>query len=126
MSLIADIVGVIGGITATLAWLAILRNERRAKEEVHVLLKPEDQMHFQWGCRVILPLCLKRRDLGRAEILSRIEMLPMRQKGARFSLRALADPAFVQGINEVAEGRTSTLVIPCSADEMEQFDVPWD
>lgn len=93
---------------------------RRASETVAVTLAITEG---EGDRKVELPLSLLRRDVTRAELLGRIGMLPMREAGRRFSLRALSSPAFLAGINEVAEGKTSRLVIPATTEEIEQFDI---
>ena len=44
-----------------------------------------------------------------------------RDQGQRYSLRAMSTPAFMRAINEVVEGKSSTLVIPCTKEELDQF-----
>jgi len=116
---VADVAGVTGAIISALVLLRLKLAEQKMQEDVQVLLRLEGEE----GRVIALPLALKRRDLGRAELLGRLGMLPMRQKGARFALRALSNPAFMQGINEVTDGKTSVLVIPCTEDEIDQFDL---
>jgi len=70
-----------------------------------------------------LPLELRRADVTRAEILGRIGMLPMQEKGARFSLKYLNKPSFLQQLNQIREDAdVSMLVIQCDSDEFMQFD----
>lgn len=66
---------------------------------------------------------MRRRDLTRAEILGRLGMVPMKQPGKRFAIRHLATPEFIRAINEVVDRKTSELVIPCSQEEFDQFDI---
>jgi len=116
---VSDLAGAIGGIVAAIGVLKMLAAQRRALEHVRVVLRLEEQ----GGGSVTLPLEMLRRDVSRAELLGRIGMLPMRQKGTRFAIRALASPAFMRAVNEVVEGKTSILVIPATQEEVEQFDL---
>ena len=51
-------------------------------------------------------------------------MIPMKEKGKRFSLNYLGEKEFLQRLNEIREGDgDSILVIPCNQEEFEQFDV---
>ncbi|MBK8024623.1 MAG: hypothetical protein IPK19_25155 [Chloroflexi bacterium] len=52
-------------------------------------------------------------------------MIPMREKGARFSLSYLHTPEFWRQINQVLESEQDALLtIPCTDDELRQFDLP--
>ena len=106
-----------GGIFATLAWLK-LRALDRLDEPVAVFLSLTSGEQ-----KIELPLQMRRRDLTRAEFLGRMGMIPMKEKGKRFALRYLFTPEFISGINEVADGKTSVLEIPCSKEEIDQFDL---
>ncbi len=114
---LADTFGVLGGVFATLAWLK-LRALDRLDETVRVFLRLSSGEGM-----IELPLQMRRRDVTRAEILGRLGMLPMRQRGLRFSLRFLAEPEFLNRINKVADRKSSILLIPCTQEEIEQFDL---
>lgn len=112
-----DILDFVGGIFAILVWLKI-RALDRLNESVSVFLS------LTTGEKKIeLPLEMRRRDLTRAEILGRLGMVPMKQSGKRFAIRHLATPEFIRSINEVVDRKTSELVIPCSQQEFDQFDI---
>lgn len=118
LSWAANMLQVGGAVFAALIWANQRRMERAARESVSVLLTLEGG-----GREVLLPLEIIRRDVSRAEILGRIGMLPMREKGARFSLRAVSTPAFMRALNEVVAGRTATLRVPCTQEELGQFEL---
>jgi len=74
------------------------------------------------GKKLELPIELRLADLNRAEILGRIGMLPMRDKGRRYSMRYFSTAKFLNQINRIRErNEDSTLVIPCTSDEINQF-----
>ena len=114
----SNFAGAIGGIIAAIGVVKMLAAQRRQTEPVRVQLRLQAD-----GRSVELPVHMRRKDITRAELLGRLGMLPMKQKGARFSLRALSTPSFMEAVNEVAEGNTSVLVIPASQEELDQFDV---
>lgn len=118
LSWTANVLQVAGAVFAALVWFNQRRMERAAQESVSVLLTLEGE-----GKEIPLPLEIIRRDVSRAEILGRIGMLPMRSKGARFSIRALSTPAFMRALNNVVAGRTATLRVPCTQEELEQFEL---
>lgn len=119
VGVISDTAGAIGGVFAALGVAKMLMAQRRQNELVTVQLVLQGQ-----GERSVeLPLRLRRGDVSRAEMLGRIGMLPMREKGARFSLRHLSSPTFFDDLNKVASGKGGRLVIPASADEFDQFDL---
>lgn len=118
IGLFANVAGAVSGVAAFLGVLRLLREQARLDDRVSVVLKLEAEESV-----VVLPLEMLRRDVSRAELLGRIGMLPMRQKGARFSIRAMSTPAFMQTVNAVVEGTTDTLVIPVTRQELEQFEL---
>ena len=82
--------------------------------EVQLRLEGEDST-------VALPLEMLRKDISRAEP-SDVSVWPLKNQGQRFSrLKAMSTPAFMRSVNEVVEGKTSTLVIPCTKEELDQF-----
>jgi len=113
----SNIAGAIGGIVAAIGVVKMLATQRRALEHVEVQLRLEGE-----GRTVALPLEMLRKDISRAELLGRLGMA-LKNQGQRFSLKALSTPAFMRAVNEVVEGRTSTLVIPCTKEELDQFAV---
>jgi hypothetical protein len=123
ISLIADIVGILGAVFALLAWVQagqinkkIEQEQRRQNKRINVILRNGMQP-------LELPIELRRAELTRAEILGRIGMIPMKEKGKRFSLGYLNTPEFLRRINELTEGhRDSVLEIPCTEEELNQFD----
>lgn len=117
---VSNLAGAVGGVVSAIGILFLLRDKRRMGQEVGVLLRLETA---EGQTAIRLPLALKRRDVSRAELLGRLGMLPMKQKGARFALRHLSSPTFMAAVNEVVEGRRSTLIVPCSQEEIDQFDL---
>ncbi len=70
-----------------------------------------------------LPLGLRRADVIRLEVLGRIGMMPMKEKGSRFSLKYLSTLDFLNQLNQVKEDpNISTITIHCDAEEFSQFD----
>lgn len=114
---ISNFFGFVGGIFAILIWMK-LKTFDRLDEPVAVFLKLASGEQ-----KIELPLQMRRRDLTRAEFLGRMGMIPMREKGKRFSIRFLFTPEFIAGINRVADGKSNTLEIPCSKEEIDQFDL---
>lgn len=121
---LADLIGILGALFALLAWLQsrqlrqeMQRETQRQNRKVMVIIRNGAQ-------RLELPIELRRAELTRAEVLGRIGMIPMRNKGQRFSLNYLSTPEFLQQINQIAEGTgNAVLEIPCREDEFAQFDL---
>lgn len=114
---ISNIAGAVGGIVSAIGVVKLRAAQRRALEhvEVQLLLEGEDRTFA-------LPLEMLRKDISRAELLGRLGMAT-RNQGQRYSLRAMSTPAFMRAINEVVEGKSSTLVILCTKEELDQFAV---
>lgn len=125
VGLVADLIGIAGAVFALFAWLqarrlreTIEREKQRQNRKVTVVLQ-------SGGRSVELPVEMRRAELSRAEILGRIGMIPMHEKGARFSLSTLNTPEFWRQISQVLESdQDALLTIPCTDAELRQFDLP--
>ena len=76
---IADILGVVGGIFAVLAWLKARQLQQEAAAERERLTQPvKVTLRLADNSREItLPMELRRAELTRAELLGRLGMMPM-------------------------------------------------
>ena len=121
---IADVIGVVGAIFATLAWLNTRRAAARLRREEERLSAPVFVCLVSGNDRKILPLELTRAELSRAELLGRIGMVPVKPARERFTLSSLATPVFLRKLREAQQGTGSvTIEIPCTQNEIEQFAV---
>lgn len=72
--------------------------------------------------RFRLPLELLRGEFNRGEVLARIGMLSMKNKGDRFAFEYTGNSEFFSKINQImANDECNELEIPCSREEIEQF-----
>lgn len=125
VSLISDFLGLLGVVFSLLAWLQARQLDKKIEHEKQRQNKRITVILTSGKREIKLPVGLRRAEFTRSEILGWIGMLPMKDKGKRFSLEFLNKPEFFRRINEIisAEGDT-TLVIPCEEQELDQFDVP--
>jgi hypothetical protein len=124
ISLIADFIGILGGIFAFLAWVQARQIDKKIEQERKRQNKRIKVILCNGMQPLELPIELRRAELTRAEILGRIGMIPMKEKGKRFSLGHLNTSEFLRRINEIIEGNgDSVLVIPCTEEELNQFDI---
>lgn len=130
ISLIADIIGILGAGFALLAWLQA-RQLKQEYDAEKVRQHKKVQVVLQHGTQKIeLPVELRRDELTRSEILGRIGMIPIKKEvppkkaGKRFSIVALHTPEFLKQINQIITGtEEGILTISCTEEEMEQFDL---
>ena len=124
IGLVADTIGIAGAIFALFAWRQT-RQIRKIQEQELARQNRRVRVILQHGGEKIeLPMQLRRAELSRAEILGRIGMIPMKKKGARFSLAYTSKPEFLAQINQVLDGTAdSTITIACTEDEFRQFDL---
>lgn len=113
----ANVFDFVGGFAAVWVFFKI-RALDRLNEPVSVFL-----LLTSGEKKIELPLEMRRRDLSRAEILGRLGMVPMKNVGARFAFRHLSTSDFIRSINEVMDRKSRELVIPCSEQEFDQFDI---
>ncbi len=66
---------------------------------------------------------LRRAECTRAEVLGRLGMMK-KNNGQRFSIAHLGTSTFFGHVNDIAEGVSTRLSIPCSEEELAQFDLP--
>ncbi len=117
----ADVLSVVGAFLSAFAWLQGKANGKqiRLNSEIKVILWNELTQR-----ELVLPIHLRRIDVSRPELLGRIGMIPRKNKSEFFVLSYLNSPSFFQELNRIQESdKEGNLVIPCSLDEMDQFDV---
>ncbi|MEI2698787.1 MAG: hypothetical protein V9E94_10730 [Microthrixaceae bacterium] len=127
LSLIADLIGILGAVFALFAWRQA-RQIREDQQREQIRQNQLVQIKLQYGKQSYdLPvLQLRRGELTRAEILGRIGMIPMRtkEKGKRFEIRYVNTAEFLQQINQILDGnKDGILTIPCTEQEFNQFDL---
>ncbi len=124
LGLAADIIGVLGGVFALLAWLQSKRLQKDVEREKY-RLNQKIAIVLQHGAEFYtLKGDTRRAELTRIEVLGRLGMLPMKNKGDRYSLEYLSTAEFIQRIQKIQEGvGVDALVIPCKDDEFEKFDL---
>ncbi len=72
---------------------------------------------------ITLPITIRRCEVSRAEVLGRIGMIPMRQRGQRFTLAYCASMGFCEAISGIVAGHATSLLIPATQEELNQFDL---
>lgn len=122
----ANFIGVFSAIFAGGAWYQawklkrdLLEDTKRKNSYVEVKLRLTGG-----NTEIQLPVELRREILTRSELLGYLGMLPMKEKGKRYSLEYLSKREFSRKINQLAASKKeSELIIPCSKEELAQFDV---
>jgi hypothetical protein len=125
-SFIADVLSVVGSAFALFGWLQakannkqITREQERMNSRIKVILMEKVSRR-----QIVLPVHLRRLELTRAELLGRMGMIPMKNKNNRFALSYLHTASFLKELNRIqASNQEEDLIIPCSREEIEQFDV---
>ncbi|MBV6392012.1 MAG: hypothetical protein KPEEDBHJ_01229 [Anaerolineales bacterium] len=130
VSNVADIIGVLGGVFAFLAWIQTLRlrkyqiaEQKRLNSRIRVVLQYEDEKYE-------LPFPLRRSEFTRAELLGRLGMVPIKndesdQEQKRFLITYLNSRDFFEQMNRIVQGEgDDLLVVPCEWKEFNQFDLP--
>jgi hypothetical protein len=126
----SDIIGVLGGMFAFLAWIQTLRLRRyqiaereRLNSMIRVVLQYEDKKYE-------LPFPMRRSEFTRAELLGRLGMIPIKndeneKEQKRFSLAYLNSREFFEKMNRIVQGEgDALLVVPCEWKEFNQFELP--
>lgn len=124
IGLVADVIGIVGAFTATGALWQLLKNKKEKKrlnQIVSVVLQcTKDD-------RKIKPLMVvRRKDITRAElqgILGTIKLADPKQ--SRYTLSHINTRSFWEDIERLQASDNKegdTLEIPCTVEEIEQFD----
>lgn len=121
LSFIADVIGILAALFA--GWQAYrIRAERnqekkRQDKKVGVILKGSTH-------HIRLPFDLRRGETTRAEILGRIGMIPMKQKGRRFEIQNTNTEEFLLHMYHIIDGYDDAeFIITCTPEEFDQFDL---
>ena len=94
------------------------RNIARQNEKISVVLKHDSG-------EIKIPGKVRREDFSRQEVLGRIGMIPMKEKGQRFTIKYPNMTSFLEEVNRISESKgDGTLYIDCSKEDLEQFDLP--
>lgn len=129
VSSVADIIGILGGVFAFLAWIQASRLRRDAKQERQRQNARIKVILTYGGQKYELPVDMRRAELTRSELLGRLGMIPVKkdEKGdeqRRFSISHLNSKEFFERLNELTLGSgNDVLIIPCKQEEFKQFDM---
>lgn len=129
LSLVADVIGVLGGIFAFFAWLQTSRLRKDAERERQRQNARIKVILSYGGQKYELPFDLRRVELTRSELLGRLGMIPVKKnkrgnEQKRFSISHLNSKEFFERLNELILGSgNDALIIPCERKEYEQFDI---
>jgi len=119
LEFVANLLGVVSVAVSSAIFIKMKLDERKQNKIVSIKLVLVDGSY-----EVGLPLRMLRKDVARAEILGRMGMIPMKEKGKRFSIKSLFTQEFMEEIMSVQLGKADTIKIPCTREEIEQFDIP--
>jgi len=125
IGLIADFIGIGGAFSAAAALWQLKKTEKENERLNHVV---SVVLQCKTDSRRIVPLMVvRRKHITRAElqgILGTIKLVPSK---TRYTLSHLNSREFWQDIERIQTSdndEDAKLVIPCSSEEIEQFDVP--
>lgn len=129
VSIFSDIIGILGGVFAFLAWIQSSRLKKDADHEkqrqnarIKVILTHGNQKYE-------LPVDLRRSELNRSELLGRLGMIPIKKDSnnyvqKRFAISYLNSIDFFERLEKIILGSgNDVLIIPCMQKEFEQFDI---
>ena len=133
VSSVADIIQIVGAVFtvlfAVLGWREARQANAHTKRRESVQNERIKVFLSNGTKQTELPVALRRAEVTRAEVLGRLGMLPIKEKGARFALGYLNKSAFLEDINSIAvaedqhDTRLMRLIIHCSDSEFNQFDL---
>lgn len=126
IGIIADILGIIAAVIAiwTLCNTYKILKENRAEKErlnqkVKIILKDYDSNNS-----IQLQGKISKSEILRYEVLGRIGMLPMKVPKTRYEIRYIHSNEFFDQLNDVKKSHDKDkIIIPCSKEELDQFDV---
>ena len=123
LSTAADIIGILGAVFALFAW----RKARQVQQELrHEQQRQQKKVTVVLQCGAKereLPIQLQRAELTRAEVMGILGMLPMKERGKRFSIDSVSTRDFLERINDIiTSDGDRRLIIHCQQAEFDQFD----
>lgn len=124
ISTATDVISLFSAMFALFAWRESRRTNKAIDAEKKRLYRNIKVVLHNGSQQIELPFELRRMEFTRAEVLGRIGMIPMKEKGKRYSIEYLNNPKFLHQINEIADGYgDSALEISCTEKEFNQFDI---
>lgn len=123
LGIISDSIGIIGAIFSLLAWWKARQIQQQLQMEKE-RMQQKITVVLQCGARIYeLPVKIPRSSLSRAEVLGILGMVPLKERGKRFTIDYVSTKDFIDEINNliVAQGN-KTIRIICTPEELEKFD----
>lgn len=119
---ILDKASIVAGMIALLVSISIQFYLWRKEKRDNALI--DIRLHCPDPETTILQGQIRRKNLTRAEVQGLLGILPMKEKGKRYELQALNQKVFFDVLEEAqVNAQIHELVIPCTAQELEQFDL---
>lgn len=107
----------IAGIYSLLLWFK-LNKQRKTDDELVTIQITCEENEFSY----MLPGKIRRKNLTRAEVQGLLGILPMKNKGERYSLSYLSHGHFFRSLEEAQE-KSSILKVKLSAEELGYFNI---
>lgn len=116
---IANVVGIVGGISATFTAVYLIAERWRNGHLIKVVLQAKG------GDYIKLPSKIPRGEFTRAELQGRLRTLPkMNSKQGHYDLLYTNKPEYINQVYKVANGwQGRTFTIECTNKELRQFNV---
>ncbi len=123
-NIIAGLASIVGTVFALFAWQQARQVNQTLEQEKQRLEKKITVSLQSPTHKIELPFELRRSEFARLEILGRIGMIPMKEKGKRFEIQYLNTHDFLLKVNEIIDGNDGAhLTITCEPGELDQFDL---
>ena len=124
LNISANIISLLAALFSLFSWLKSRRIHKETLEEKERQNK-KVKVVLQNGAKDLeLPVELRRGEFSRAEVLGRLGMIPMKDKGKKFSIGFLSTLQFFHLVTNILAGNDdATLLIPCNDEEFAQFDI---
>lgn len=127
LSPVADLIGILIAIGSLVTAIKVRNFQKHEKErldqKITIRLVHKDESGNVQSF-LDIPGKMRREEMTRGEVLGWIGMLPMRSKGARFTIASLSTKEFLEKMNEIQAAYGDRLFeIDCTEEELMQFRV---
>lgn len=120
---ILDKIGIFAAVASIFVSLSIKAYLWRKEQQDNALI--DIRLHCpEPETNITLQGQIRRKNLTRAEVQGLLGILPMKDKGKRYTLPALNQRAFFEALEQAqVDSKVSELVIECTAEDLAQFDL---
>ncbi len=117
-SAFANIATILSLLVSSIIWLWLKYRSRVDNQQINIHLKADSGEEYNLFARI------RRKNLTRSEVQGLLGVIPMREDNrSRYDPSPIAKADFFRSLEKAQSGKSNTLTINCTSEELNQFDL---